>query len=53
MARYDVSIVLTMHYSFAVEAPNPLEAQGEAFTLMPVKDADRVDTTVEVERGAR
>jgi hypothetical protein len=51
MARYDVSITITMTYSLAVEADDPMSAQMTAFTEMPDKSPEKMQTEVEIERG--
>jgi hypothetical protein len=51
MARYDVSITITMSYSMAIEADDPMSAQMLAFTQMPDKSPEKMQTEVEIERG--
>lgn len=51
MARYDVSITITMAYSLAIEADDPMSAQMLAFTEMPDKSPEKMESVIEIERG--
>lgn len=51
MARYDVSITITMTYSLAIEADDPMSAQMTAFTEMPDKSPEKMESVIEIERG--
>ena len=49
--RYDVSIKIIMTHSVAVEADSLLAAQDAALAVAGSKEADKMDTIVEVEVG--
>jgi len=51
MSRYEVRIVMTMEYTFAIEAPTPMDAQGTAFMGLPVATPQSLVTHIEVEEG--
>ena len=52
MSRYDVEVTMTLHYTFAIEADDPAEAQTLAMAGLGETNADQQNVEINVELGA-